>query len=351
MKSLLHTYIIPLAILLLASCNEPNVTEAITPESQGVLLDSAVFVERFHYWVEDNFIALDTLHLQTLAGNIESEPYDIVPADSARQTVLPKEQVVVAEVLNVPEDSIPNWWIRVVTETNAQGWISQENLSTHLVPDSPISRFLHELETEQSKILLFFLLFTLLWALTAWGLRNRLGHLRTSYLFVPHLFSRKTSHHKSPRRDFYAVCTVLLWTLFLWNCRTIGWLNPALCEDYYFHPSLNFFTVDHLGMSFCLLTGWLTLISFVCASIEIFRTQAWRRAFFQMLRVLWLLVATYLVLRLFDSILWTTLCALLWFGYLSAHLHTLLQLRYICGYCGREIIHLGECPHCGKWNV
>ena len=92
------------------------------------------------YDVGDNFeLCIDTLMLQS------SQPLHNMPVDTLCEqlSVYFGDPLVVAETLIIPEDSVDSVWVKLARDQFTMGWTHQHNFLESVVPDDPISRFIH----------------------------------------------------------------------------------------------------------------------------------------------------------------------------------------------------------------
>ena len=353
MKYLSAAILALVAVLLLFSCadDEVNPTKGEPSNSSSMLVDSIQFVKDHHYWIDDNFVAGEKAYLTEDVNAMRGADGAEFICDSL--IVVEKgTEIAVADIYCNPVDSNKTLWLMLVVNGEAwRGWISEPDFLKMAVPISPISRTLYWLSAHKMLLLIGFGLFTLLWIVVALLSMRPLGAERTKMLFVPQVFFVRSMETKVPRRLFYMTLACGMWTIFLFSSRMVGHVAPALADHFYFHPTLNFFHQDLSWIRLCLLLGWLTLILSVCAVLEAIRTQAWRRAAFQLVRFLWIIVGVYLMMVLLPSVWAVTVFTAVWLALLVWYGWHLRNFRYMCGYCGREITHLGVCPHCGKKNV
>ena len=92
------------------------------------------------YEVGDNFVlSADSLHLQS------SQPLHNLPIDTACEqlSIYRNNQLVVAETLVIPEDSVDSVWVKLARDQFTMGWVHQHDFVESVVPDDPISQFIY----------------------------------------------------------------------------------------------------------------------------------------------------------------------------------------------------------------
>ncbi|HBC29076.1 MAG TPA: beta-carotene 15,15'-monooxygenase, partial [Prevotellaceae bacterium] len=68
-----------------------------------------------------------------------------VPArgDADSLFVLKGEQIVIAQIDIIPEDSVDSVWVKVARDQMLMGWVHGRELLSSVVPDDPVSKFIH----------------------------------------------------------------------------------------------------------------------------------------------------------------------------------------------------------------
>ena len=242
------------------------------------------------YEVGDNFeLCVDSLSLQS------NQPLHNMPVDTVCEQISVHygDPLVVAEMLVIPEDSVDSVWVKLARDQFTMGWVHQRDFQASVVPDDPISQFIHLFSIRHLGVfLVVFLvsLIVLLWQV--FGKRK------------PHVFFLRDILSPYP--------TYLLITLALSALLYAGIQHyvPETWVLYYYHPTLNPFGLPLILSILCYLLFTLAALSPGVSYI---------------LFALFILV---LLLRYFR------------------HSRPL----FICGACGKRLKELGKCPHCGAEN-
>lgn len=284
------------------------------------------------YEVNDNFVVTaDTLHLQAQQPLHNMPTPQALPADSL--FILRGEELVIAQVAVIPEDSVDSVWVKVAHDQLLMGWTHESELLSSVVPDDPISRFIYLFSLRH---LPYFVCLTAL-ALALLVVR-RVRHAR-SRVFLIH--------------DIASVYPTLL-TVVLGGAAVlyahIQRFEPDMWVRFYYHPTLNPFSLPLLLGLFVLLF-WLILILSMAVADEVFDQLPLGGALFYLLTLLGVCMCLY---TLFS------LAAFYWAGVVLYALYAVAALcrfflwfrpRYVCGRCGCKMHDLGTCPHCGARNV
>ena len=297
----------------------------------SLLLFSACSVVPDHpvrpYAVNDNFLlTADYVLLQRL------EPMHSQPVDTLMGfTMLSQnDALVVAEILTIPEDSLDSVWVKVAHDQLTMGWIHESEFLQSVVPDEPISRFIHFFHVHRRACiygLLFMLLVVFLWH----------RYLRASPLplvddlptFYPTMFLIV-----SGGASLLSACLLRL--------------APSMWQQYYFHATLNPFEWPPLlGAYLCAV--WLTLILFVASCSVVFRLLRFDRACLYILALLCFSVTFHLLFNMLLPLVLSLTLYLLFLFYARKYFRHSFA-RYECGNCGAQMHELGKCPRCGVLN-
>ena len=271
------------------------------------------------YAVGDNFeLCVDSLSLQS------SQPLHNQPIDTTceQMNVYLGNPLVVAETLIIPEDSVDSVWVKLARDQFTMGWTHQRTFLESVVPDDPISQFIHLFSVRH--LLVFAIIFALSLIVLLWQ-----------------VFSSKRPHVFFLRDILSPYPTFLLITLAASALLYAGIQHyvPETWVLYYYHPTLNPFGLP-LILSLFLCSVWLLLVLAIATIDEVLRQIPTGEGFMYLPFTLAALSpgASYILYALFVLIL-----LLRYFRHSRA--------RYICGSCGKRMQSLGKCPHCGAENT
>ena len=282
------------------------------------------------YEVGDNFeLSVDSLSLQS------SQPLHNLPIDTACEhlNVYLGDPLVVAETLVIPEDSVDSVWVKLARDQFTMGWTHQRDFQDSVVPDDPISKFIHLFSIRHLGF------FAILFAISLFALLYQ-------------VFSRKHPHVFFLRDILSPYPTFLLITLAVSSLLYAGIQHyvPETWVLYYYHPTLNPFGLP-LILSLFLCSAWVLLVLAIATIEEVHRLLPAGEAALYLLSLLGCCIICYLLF---------TLAALSpGVSYILFALFVLvLVLRYwrnsrpyfFCGSCGKRLQRLGKCPHCGAEN-
>lgn len=283
------------------------------------------------YVVGDNFeLSVDSLSLQS------SQPLHNLPVDTLCEQlkVYYGDPLVVAETQIIPEDSVDSVWVKLARDQFTMGWVHQRDFFESVVPDDPISQFIHLFSIRHLGF------FAILFAISLFALLYQ-------------IFSRKKPHVFFLRDILSPYPTILLITLAVSALLYAGIQHyvPETWVLYYYHPTLNPFGLP-LILSLFLCSVWILLVLAVATIEEVYRQLPVGEATLYLLSLLGCCILCYLLF---------TLAALSpGASYVLFALFTLVLIiryyrnsraKYLCGSCGKSLQGLGKCPYCGAENI
>ena len=283
------------------------------------------------YAVGDNFeLCVDSLSLQS------SQPLHNLPVDTLCEhlSVYYNDQLVVAETLVIPEDSIDSVWVKLARDQFTMGWVHQRDFVESVVPDDPISQFIHLFSIRHLG------LFAVLFAVSLAALLYQ-------------VFSRKKPHVFFLRDILSPYPTYLLITLAASSLLYAGIQHyvPETWVLYYYHPTLNPFGLP-LILSLFLCSVWVLLVLTLATIEEVYRLLPVGEASLYLLSLLGCCILCYLLFTLvslspgISYILFALFILVLLLRYFRNS-----RPNFLCGSCGMRLTKLGKCPHCGAENI
>lgn len=318
-----------LTILILTSCyhQETQTPDGWVPTEEQ--MDSISFYTTHHYTQNYNFrITSDSLPL------LLQHPSEYVSGMLVDTIFLRKNDIiVVADIETLPLDTIDSVWVQVARDQATIGWIHESEMLPRVAPDNPISRFIDFFS--DSHLLIMMAIVVLVAA---------------AYL-VRRLLKRKAKIvHLNDIASFYPTLLAILVAASAVFYSSIQLFDPDSWRHYYYHPTLNPFTVPlHLELFLCSI--WAILIVAVAAFDDIRRQLNTSEAILYYLGLIGVCSIVYVVF---------SVSTLYYVGYpiLVAYIAVALYLyfrnsrpHYVCGSCGEPLVHKGRCPHCGAENV
>jgi len=320
-------------LLLCGACryeHTPNVGDEGKTSGAGV--DSLSFYLTHHYWLDYNFQTTDSLQLLSVPPVATMTDYTLLLPDTVR--IEKKADLVVADVLYVPSDSIDSVWVKVAHDQFTQGWTREKELLDCAVPDDPISKFIYHFSGKRTAVV--YALITL--ALLFWLIQRarckprRMVHFRDIPSFYPTLLCLSFSG---------AACLYGSMQKFV----------PTTWEEFYFHPTLNPFHPDlPLILAFFIASVWFTLVIGIAVVDEVRRQHDVGSDLSYLATLGAVCIVDYLIFSLttpyyIGYALFVAYCVFAVRAYLKNR-----PTHWACGVCGRQITRRGKCPFCGAVN-
>lgn len=336
--------ILLLAVILLTGCySKPKVIpsnelelvadsvqqeEAVDSVQLRHKQDSLTFVARHHYSENFNFVVKsDSLLL------IRQQPEEMLsqmPTDTF--AVYRHDRLAVADIRIIPTDEEDSVWVQVARDQFTFGWTHEKDLLQGVDPDDPISQFI---STFSNTHLIFFLIIISLIAFAYLGRKIRRQNAKIVHFNdIDSIYPTLLALTVAASASFYA---------------SIQMFAPQLWQHFYFHPTLNPFSVSPLLTVF-LVSVWAMLILGI-ACIDVVRTQLpFGDAVLYLSGLLGVCAFNYIVFSLSTLLYigYILLAAYFWFAirkYIRAS-----HCQLLCGNCGRPLRQKGRCPHCGTVN-
>lgn len=329
-----------LFLFLLTSCYNHGQK---TPDAWDLTkeqLDSISFSTTHHYTQGYNFVVnVDSLQLLEsilITGDavevLAEDGTEAISQDLAMNKVIKGDRLVVADIDIVPSDSIDSVWVKVAHDQLTQGWIRESELLCAVSPDDPISEFIDFFSDSH---LLIFLTFSVIVG-AGYGLFR---------------LNRRNAHivHFRDIGSLYPTLLCLLVAASATLYASIQMFGPETWRHFYYHPSLNPFTLPPI-LGLFLTSVWAIVIVAVAVVIDLYRRLPLGDAILYLGGLAAVCAVDYVVF---------SLTTLYYVGYVLLVAYVVFALwryirfsysRYRCGQCGYELPTKGICPHCGTLN-
>ena len=243
------------------------------------------------------------------------------------------ENVVVADIRIVPNDSIDSVWVQLATAEPSFGWVHETELLPNVVPDDPISQFISTFSDRHTFI--FFIVITLI-----------------AIIYLYRLAARRNAHivHFNDIDSFYPTLLTLVVSFGAVVYATIQVFCPEQWQHFYYHPTLNPFAQSGLLLIFLVLI-WTMLIVGLAVVDDVHGHLPFGETVLYLCGLAGVCAADYIIF---------SISTLYYIGYLLFFAYVVFALRqyfcnrhqyYLCGHCGAKIKHKGRCPHCGATNL
>lgn len=317
-------------VLLMASCYGHQAPLRHLPGSARFserTLDSLSFFQMHHYTNNYNFVVrADSL---VLLRQLPEEEVAGMQTDSF--SVYRDASVVVSDIRIVPADPVDSVWVQLANDTSAFGWTHECDMLPRVMPADPISQFISAFSGSHTIIFLIVVAVIvatyLLW--TAFRRKAWIVHFHDIQSFYPTLLCLIVSASAT----FYA---------------TIQMFAPQLWQHFYFHPTLNPFSVPPV-LGLFLMSVWAMLIVAIAAVDDVRHKLPAVEGLLYLGGLAAVCAVDYIVF---------SVTTLYYIGYPLLVVYFIFALRqhlrhrspYLCGNCGHRLKRKGRCPYCGAWN-
>jgi hypothetical protein len=291
-------------------------------------LDSISFSTTHHYTQNFNFLVrADSL---ALVVQHPTEVLNDLPVDTL--SVCRGDRIVVADITKMQADSIDSIWVKVARDQQTIGWIHEHDLLAATSPDTPISLFIDFFSN--THLLIFLAILVLVCAAFAIRRLMRLGARMVHFNDIPSFYPTLLCLFVATTAVFYG---------------TIQLFAPDSWRHYYYHPTLNPFSVP-FHLSLFLLSVWAMLLVAIATVDDVRRQLPAGEALFYYLGLAGVCAVCYVVF---------SVSTLYYIGYpllVAYYVFALWQYfghnrpRYLCGNCGQKLRSKGVCPRCGAVN-
>lgn len=291
-------------------------------------LDSISFSSEHHYSQNYNFVVkADSLPL------LRQQPEELLNrmlTDTI--SVYRHEHIVVADIRILPDDPIDSVWVQVARDQQTFGWIHETSLLPAVVPDDPISQFI---STFSDTHLLVFLIIISVIAVT--------------YLLRTLLKAKAKIVHFNDIDSFYPTLLALIVAASAALYASIQMFAPEMWRHFYYHPTLNPFTVPPLLAVF-LVSVWSMLIVGLAVMDVLRHSLSAGQSVLYICGLAGVCALNYIIFSILT---------LHYVGYILFVVYAVWAVRryflhsrsaYVCGNCGARMHSKGRCPHCGAVN-
>ena len=315
--------------MLLQGCyrQESPTPDGWSPTEEQV--DSVSFYTTHHYSQNYNFVVTaDSLQL------VVQQPSEVVSGMLVDTIAVEGgDRLVVADIVTLLADTVDSVWVQVARDQLTMGWVRERDMLERVSPDNFISRFIDFFSDTHLLIMLAIVVLCIA-------------------LFVVSRLYRANAKivHFRDIDSFYPTLLALLVAASAVFYSTIQLLNPESWRHFYYHPTLNPFSVPlHLGLF--LFSVWAIFIVGIAAFDDILRRLTPAQAVPYFLGLAAVCSVDYVVLSVTTLyyVGYPLFCAYAVFALQRYFRYS--RARYICGRCGRHLRQKGRCPHCGAENV
>ena len=319
-----------LLVLLCSSCyhqNTKNINENLL-DSVGQN-DSSHFKATHHYSSNYNFVVkADSLVLSKLQPE---ETLSHLQSDSL--VVYKNEHLVVADIRIMSADSIDSVWVQVARDQQTFGWIHESKLLPNVVPDDPISLFI---STFSDIHLLVFLVIIVL--------------ISVYYIMRKLLSASLPIVHLRDINSIYPTLLVLLVATSATFYASIQLFAPQVWHHFYFHPTLNPFSVP-LPLNLFLLSVWAILLIGLAAIDDVRHLLPLGDAVLYLCGLAAVCAVNYIIFSV-STLYYIGYPLLIVYVYwaIKRYINKMPRIKFVCGNCGMPLEKSRRCKHCGALN-
>ena len=290
--------------------------------------DSLSFYTKHHYTENYNFV-VKTDSIMLLRQQPE-EAVSMMPTDTF--SVYHHDPLVVADIRILPNDSIDSVWVQVARDQMTFGWIHESELLPKVVPDDPISQFISTFSDRH--LLIFLVIITLI-----------------GFAYLMHIILKRNAKivHFNDIHSVYPTLLAITIACAATLYASIQLFAPEMWRHFYYHPTLNPFSVP-LILSIFLVTVWLLLIIAIACLDVVVHQLPLNEAVLYLCGLGAVCALNYIVFSVTTLyyIGYPLLFLYIYFALTKYRKHS--HCLYICGHCGAMLTKKGRCPHCGTVN-
>lgn len=271
----------------------------------------------------------------TLGTNLECNSDSVqlaqLPVIDQFKKVEKGDNVVVAEFMIQPKDSVDSVWVKIARDQETQGWMHESEIVKHFVPTDSISQFIYLFSHTHASLLL--LLISFLAGMSLYG-RWHIGKLQTVFF----------DDIDSTYPLLLCFCMAFSATIY----ESLQMFLPETWEHFYFNPTISPFKVPFI-ISIFLLSLWGYIIVLIAALDDTFKILKLKDALFYLVGLFSACVFCYFIF-IYTTQIYIGYAFLAYFFYRLIQKARHRKYQYQCGKCGAMLKEKGKCPKCGTMN-
>jgi len=246
--------------------------------------------------------------------------------------VYKNEHLVVADIRIMSADSIDSVWVQVARDQQTFGWIHESKLLPNVVPDDPISLFI---STFSDIHLLVFLVIIVL--------------ISVYYIMRKLLSASLPIVHLRDINSIYPTLLVLLVATSATFYASIQLFAPQVWHHFYFHPTLNPFSVP-LPLNLFLLSVWAILLIGLAAIDDVRHLLPLGDAVLYLCGLAAVCAVNYIIFSV-STLYYIGYPLLIVYVYWAIKRYIKMpRIKFVCGNCGMPLEKSRRCKHCGALN-
>jgi hypothetical protein len=246
--------------------------------------------------------------------------------------VYKNDYLVVADIRIMSADSIDSVWVQVARDQQTFGWIHESKLLPNVVPDDPISLFI---STFSDIHLLVFLVIIVL--------------ISVYYIMRKLLSASLPIVHLRDINSIYPTLLVLLVATSATFYASIQLFAPQVWHHFYFHPTLNPFSVP-LPLNLFLLSVWAILLIGLAAIDDVRHLLPLGDAVLYLCGLAAVCAVNYIIFSV-STLYYIGYPLLIVYVYWAIKRYIKMpRIKFVCGNCGMPLEKSRRCKHCGALN-
>lgn len=291
--------------------------------------DSVSFVNTHHYSQNFNFIVKqDSFILQ------KGQPEEILSGLPTDTVLLKKgERIAVAEIRMMSSDPTDTVWVELARDQYTFGWTRESTMLHAVVPDDPISQFISTFS--DIHILISLIIISVI--SMAYLLRKLFRNNARIVLF-------------NDINSFYPTLLTLVVASSATFYSSIQVFAPDIWQNYYFHPTLNPFSVTPI-LAIFLTSVWSMAIISVAVIDEVRKQLPFGDAILYLCSLCGICAINYIIFSITTLYYIGYPLLVAFYIYATANYRKHSLTPYRCGRCGERLKYKGKCPKCGAMNV
>lgn len=335
MKNLRNTFLFIIAIaiaVVLSSCShgthKAEMMNADSLQYTEKQIDSIHFSRPHHYGQNFNFIVkADSLVL------IKGQPEEYLSGLTTDTACMKKgDRVAVADIKIMSSDPIDTVWIELARDQYSFGWARENTILPHVVPDDPISKFISMFSDTHLLITLIII-----------------SVIALAYLLRKLFASNAKIVLYNDISSFYPTALLIIVSASACFYSSLQLFAPDEWQNFYFHPTLNPFSVSPL-LAIFLASVWLMLIVTVAVIDECRRLLSASEALLYLCSLCGICAMCYILFSI-TTLYYVGYPVLIAFIVYTVRKYLKNYYKpFVCGNCGARMNRKGKCPECGALN-
>lgn len=304
------------------SCEQTQDSDTTSVDNNEEFLRTHHYAQNYNFVVKADSVVLLRQQPEELLNNLPTDSFVVAHGD----------HLVVVDIRMLKNDHVDSVWIQVARDQYTFGWIHESKLLASVVPDDPISQFI---STFSDTHLLIFLIV--------------ISGIAASYMLYSIRQRRAKVVHFNDIDSFYPSLLALTVATAATFYSSIQMFAPDTWRNFYFHPSLNPFSVPPI-ISIFLASVWAMVIMAIATVDDIYHKLPSAHATLYLSGLCAVCAANYIIF---------SISTLYYIGYILLILYFIFSIRqyirnnfyrYVCGNCGAKMKDKGICPKCGAVN-